>query len=114
MIGDIEGKEVILLDDMIDTAGSITSAANALKGLGAVRVEACATHGILSGPAIQRLMESDIERVVVTDTIPMQERLDQCSKLRVVSVAPLLGEAIRRIKTNASISRLFKESESDY
>jgi len=106
VIGDVADKDVILLDDMVDTAGSICSAAAFLKNRGAKRIEACVTHGVLSGPAIDRINESVIERLVITDTI-LQTEPEKTDKIEVVSIAPLLGEAIRAVKTNASISSLF-------
>ncbi|NLP30741.1 MAG: ribose-phosphate diphosphokinase [Clostridiales bacterium] len=106
IIGDIEGKNAILIDDMVDTAGTICNAANALKELGAKDVYACATHPVLSGPAIQRIKESAIKEMVVLNTIPVPEekRLDN---ITILSVAPLFAEAMIRIFTNDSISRLF-------
>ncbi|MEG0829794.1 MAG: ribose-phosphate diphosphokinase [Anaerovoracaceae bacterium] len=106
IIGDIEGKNCILVDDMIDTAGTITNAANALKELGAVSVSACATHPILSGPAIQRLEDSAIEELVLLNTVPIPENR-RISKMKMLSVAPLFAEAMTRVFTNDSISRLF-------
>ncbi len=106
IIGDIEGKNCILVDDMIDTAGTITNAANALKDLGAKSVRACATHPILSGPAKQRLEDSAIEELVLLNTVPIPEER-KISKMKMLSVAPLFAEAMTRIFTNDSISRLF-------
>ena len=106
IIGDIEGKTAILVDDMIDTAGTITNAANALKELGAKAVYACATHPILSGPAIQRIEDSAIEELVLLDTTPIPEE-KMIDKIKVLSVAPLFAEAMMRIHTNDSISKLF-------
>ena len=105
-IGDIEGKNCILVDDMIDTAGTITNAANALKDLGAKSVRACATHPILSGPAKQRLEDSAIEELVLLNTVPIPEER-KISKMKMLSVAPIFAEAMTRIFTNDSISRLF-------
>lgn len=106
IIGDIEGKNVILVDDMIDTAGTITNAANAMKDMGAKEVYACATHPVLSGPAIERIQESAIKELVLLNTIPlaMEKKTD---KVKLLSVAPLFAEAMIRIFTNDSISRLF-------
>lgn len=106
IIGDIEGKTAILVDDMIDTAGTITNAANALKELGAKEVYACATHGILSGPAIERIETSAIKELVLLNTnpVPKDKRIP---KMKLLSVAPLFAEAMIRIFTNDSISRLF-------
>lgn len=106
VIGDIEGKNVILVDDMIDTAGTITNAANAMKGLGAKDVYACATHPVLSPPAIERIQESDIKEMVLLNTIPLPEE-NRIDKIKLLSVAPLFAEAMIRIFTNDSISRLF-------
>jgi ribose-phosphate pyrophosphokinase len=107
LIGDVRDKDAVLLDDMIDTAGTLTQAAAALKEHGARRIFAYATHGVLSGPAIERLQGSAIEEVVVTDTIPLSEQGASCPKLKVLSVAWLLGEAIRRIHNADSLSSLF-------
>jgi ribose-phosphate pyrophosphokinase len=107
LIGDVKDKVAILLDDMVDTAGTLTHAAKALKENGAKAVFACATHGVLSGPAIDRLNASDIEELVLTDTIPLGDKKDLTSKIRVLTVADLLAESIRRIKDDESISSLF-------
>ncbi|MCG8498966.1 MAG: ribose-phosphate pyrophosphokinase [Firmicutes bacterium] len=106
IIGNIEGKKVILVDDMIDTAGTISQGANALMERGAKEVHACCTHGVLSGPAIERIRASVIKELVVLDTIPLPEekRLD---KIKVLSVAPVFAEAIERIHDNLSVSTLF-------
>ncbi|OEH84339.1 ribose-phosphate pyrophosphokinase [Desulfuribacillus stibiiarsenatis] len=106
IIGDIKGKTCILIDDIIDTAGTITLAANALKANGAKAVYAACTHPVLSGPAIERLENSAIEELVVTDTIYLPEE-KMISKIAVLSVAPLIGEAIIRIHERLSISKLF-------
>lgn len=106
IIGDIEGKTAILVDDMVDTAGTITNAANALKGLGAKEVYACATHPILSGPAIERIADSAIKELVLLNTTPIPEE-KVIDKIKVLSVAPLFAEAMMRIFTNDSISKLF-------
>jgi ribose-phosphate pyrophosphokinase len=107
VIGDVKGRDVILLDDMIDTAGSITQAVQALRQEGARRIVAGCTHAVLSGQAFERLERSEIEEVVVTNTIPLREDLACGKKVTVLSVAPLLGEAIRRIHTETSVSSLF-------
>ncbi len=107
VVGDIEGKEVIIIDDLIDTAGTMVAAANMLINMGARSIYACATHGVLSGPAVERLTDSVIEEVVITNTIPVQDK--HFSKLKVVSIAPLLAEAIRRIHEEESISSLFTQ-----
>jgi ribose-phosphate pyrophosphokinase len=107
VIGDVKGKNAILFDDMIDTAGTITQAVSALKVNGAKRVVAACTHAVLSGPALDRINESDLEEVIATNTIPMDDKTEKCKKLTVLSVAPLLGEAIKRIHEESSISSLF-------
>ena len=106
IIGDIEGKKVILVDDMIDTAGTITNAANALKERGAIEVDACCTHGVLSGPALQRIEESAINELLVLDTIelPADKKID---KITMVSVADIFADAISFIHNGSSISSLF-------
>ena len=106
IIGDVRGQEVVVVDDMIDTAGTLAKAAQALKDQGATRVYAAASHGVLSGPAIQRLRESPVEEVIVTNSITVTEgkRID---KLTILSVASLLGEAIRSIHEETSVSKLF-------
>ena len=106
VIGDIEGKHTIMVDDIIDTAGSMTKAAEALKKFGAKSVYACCTHAVLSGPAIERIQNSVIEKLVVTDTIPLAPE-KQIDKIDVVSVAPMFAKAITRISHNESISSLF-------
>lgn len=107
LIGDVKGKVAIILDDMIDTAGTLTQAANALKAHGAETIYACATHGVLSGLAIERINNSVIERIVITDTVPLGEKAGQTQKVMVLSVANLLAEAIRRIHEDESVSSLF-------
>jgi ribose-phosphate pyrophosphokinase len=107
IIGDVEGETCIIIDDMIDTAGTLCQAAGALKDKGAKRVFACATHAVLSGPALERINESCLEEVVVTNTVPLGEKTVTCPKLRVLSVAELLAEAIRRIHGDESVSSLF-------
>ena len=107
LIGDVKDKVAIILDDMIDTAGTLTHAAAALKEHGARNIYAAATHGVLSGPAIERINNSYIEKVVITDTIPLGEKAAQTDKVRVLSVAELLAEAIRRINDDESVSSLF-------
>ncbi len=107
VVGEVEGKVAIILDDMIDTAGTLTEAAHAVLEKGATKVFAAATHGVLSGPAIDRIMKSRIERVVVTDTIPLSPQAQKCEKIVQVSVAGLLAEAIHRIHNYDSVSSLF-------
>ena len=106
IIGDIEGKEVILVDDMIDTAGTITNGAQALMDRGAKCVDACCTHPVLSGPAIERIEKSPIQELVTTNTIPLGDK--KCDKIKVLSVAPVIGEAILRIHNDRSVSDLFR------
>ncbi|MEW6603018.1 MAG: ribose-phosphate pyrophosphokinase [Nitrospirota bacterium] len=107
VIGDVKGKVAILFDDMIDTAGTITQAAAAIKANGAKRVVAACAHAVLSGPALDRINASELEEVIVTNTIPVDCKTEKCKKLAVLSVAPLLGEAIKRIHEETSISSLF-------
>ena len=107
IIGDVKGKNCVIIDDMIDTAGTLCAAATALQEQGAADVYACATHGVLSGPALQRITESPLKRVYITDTIPTHEKLAQCDTLRSMSVSHLLAEAIRRTHNAESVSSLF-------
>ncbi len=107
IIGDVVGKEAILLDDIVDTAGTLCNAAIALKEEGAESIYAYCTHGVLSGRAIDRLMESPLREVIVTDTIPLRAEAVSCKKVKVLSVAPLLAEAIKRIHQDESVSSLF-------
>jgi ribose-phosphate pyrophosphokinase len=106
IIGDVKGSDIIILDDMISTAGTITQAAGALREAGARKIIAAATHAVLSGEAPERLERSVIEEVIVTNSIPPQNH-KRCSKVTVLDVSHLLGEAIRRIHTNESVSSLF-------
>lgn len=106
IVGDVEGKNVLLVDDMIDTAGTLVNAANFLKKKGAKSVRAAATHGLFTGEALNRIKNSDIEEVIVTDTISHREDVLNDPKITVVSVAKLLAETIRRIQTGDSISHL--------
>ena len=108
IIGDVRGKTCVMVDDMIDTGGSIVSGACALMDRGARRVFACCTHAVLSGPALNRIGNSPIEELVITDTIPLsEERRARTSKIKVISVAPLLASAISRIHLDDSVSELF-------
>jgi len=107
LIGDVEGKDCIIVDDIIDTAGTLCNAARAVMDDGARRVVACATHGVLSGPAIQRIEESPLEAVVVTNSIAPSEEARACKKIKVISIGRILGEAIRRIHNSDSVSSLF-------
>jgi len=107
IIGEVRGKKALILDDMVDTAGTITEASSALSEKGAVKIYACCTHPVLSGKAIDRIENSDIDEFVVTDTIPLREDGKSCVKIKVLSVASLLGEAVRSIYEESSVSRLF-------
>jgi len=107
LIGDVKGKTALLLDDMVDTAGTLTQAAKALVDNGATRVLAFASHGVLSGPAVKRLNESVIEKLYLTDTIPLSATAKECPKIEQVSVARTFAEAIRRIRSGESLSSLF-------
>ncbi len=107
IIGDVVGKPCVIVDDMIDTAGTLCQAAKALQSEGASEIYACATHAVLSGPALERINESCLQEVLVTNSIPTDGKLKDCSKLRILSVAELLAEAIRRIHGDESVSSLF-------
>src|SRR6185437_10475861 len=107
VIGDVRGRTCIIQDDIIDTAGTITKAAKALKNNGAERVLACAVHGVLSGPAIERIQESPIDRLIVTNTIAVAGHRERSNKIVVLSVARLLGQAIKSIHEETSVSSLF-------
>lgn len=105
MIGEVKGKDVLLVDDMIDTAGTIVHAANFIKQKGARSVRVAGTHGLFSGDALKKISESEIEEMVITDTIRPREEVAKNKKITIVSVAPLLAEAVRRIRTGESISK---------
>lgn len=107
IIGDVDGKNCIIVDDMIDTAGTLCQAAAALKAHGAGDVYATATHPVLSGPALERINDSALKEVLISNTIPAEEKVKQCPRLRIVSVAKLLAEAINRIHGDESVSSLF-------
>ncbi len=107
VIGDVKGKTAILLDDMVDTAGTLCSAATTLLENGAKEVHACCSHPVLSGPAVERLTNSDIKTLVVTNSIPLNEVALGCEKIKVLSVSSLLAEAIKRIHNEDSVSSLF-------
>ncbi|NUM60005.1 MAG: ribose-phosphate pyrophosphokinase [Bdellovibrionaceae bacterium] len=108
LIGDVKDKTAIIVDDMVDTAGTLTQAVDSILKHGATKVLALATHPVLSGPAIKRLTESPIEKLIVTDTIPLSEEAKKSGKIEVVSVANVLAEAIKRISSNDSVSSLFE------
>jgi len=107
IVGDVTGRDCVIVDDMVDTAGTLAEAARALIAEGANSVSGVITHPVLSGPAIKRISESPLNELVVTDTIPLSPDGRNCDKIRVVSIAPLLGEAVRRINNEESVSSLF-------
>jgi ribose-phosphate pyrophosphokinase len=107
VIGDVEGRNTLILDDIIDTAGTLVKTAEALREKGARQMVAVGVHGVLSGPALDRLSEAPLTDVVITNTTPVDEKVERCSKLRPLTVAPLLGEAIKRIHEGSSVSSLF-------
>jgi ribose-phosphate pyrophosphokinase len=109
VIGDVEGRTCVIMDDMVDTAGTLCKAAQVLKEEGATRVVAYCTHPVLSGGAVERIAASDLDELVVTDTIPLREEAHACSRIRQLSVAGLLAETILRIFTEESVSSLFTE-----
>jgi len=106
IIGNVEGKDVIMIDDMVDTAGTMVKAAAALKKLGATSVMACCTHPVLSGPAFERIENGDLDELVVTNTIPLKN--GSSDKIKVLSTAKMLGEVIRRVYNNESVNSLFE------
>ena len=107
IIGDVAGQHCLIVDDLIDTAGTLVKAAEALLEQGAKSVRACATHAVLSGPAVERIEQSCIEEVIVTNSIPLGEEADNCGRLKQLSVAPLLAKAIQSIHEDGSVSTLF-------
>ena len=107
IIGEVEGKNCVMIDDMVDTAGTLCHAAGALKEEGAATVDAYITHPVLSGPAVSRIAESALDHMVVTDTIPLNAEARACKKIRQLSTAELLAETMRRISTNESVSSLY-------
>jgi ribose-phosphate pyrophosphokinase len=107
VVGEVEGKDVLILDDIIDTAGTLAQAEAALRKAGAKRTYAAAVHGVFSGPALERIEASKLERLLVTNTIPVEAAMARCPRIRALSVAPLLGEAIQRIHDGTSVSSLF-------
>jgi ribose-phosphate pyrophosphokinase len=109
IIGEVAGRTCIIMDDMVDTANTLCEAANALKEKGAARVLAYCTHAVLSGPAIERIENSAMDELVVTDTIPLSEAARNCKRIRQLSTAELLAETIRRINSEESVSSLFTE-----
>ena len=107
VIGDVKGKDTLLLDDMVDTAGTLAQAASALMSEGARKVSAACSHAVLSGPALDRINASPIEELIVTNTIPLNSKTEKCKKITVLSIAGLLGEAIKRIHEETTLSTLF-------
>lgn len=107
IIGEVEAQVAVLVDDMVDTAGTLTMAAEALRQAGAKKILACCTHAVLSGPAVEKIDSSPIEELIVTDSIPLKSGAGKCKKIKVLSVAHLIGEAIRRTHQEQSISSLF-------
>lgn len=107
VIGDVSGRDVVILDDMVDTAGTLVKAAVAIQKAGAKNIYAACTHAVLSGESVRKINESPIQKLYITDTIPAHGKIEQCPKLQVESVAPLLGEAISRIHREVSVSELF-------
>ena len=108
VIGDVQGKTCILVDDIVDTSGTLCAAAEALKGEGAIKVVAYITHAVLSGPAVKRIDESEIDEMVVTDTIPLSSAASQCAKIQQLSLDRLLAESIRRVSHEESLSAMFR------
>ena len=109
IIGSVDNHTCVLMDDMVDTANTLCEAASALKDAGAKQVTACCTHPVLSGAAIERITESELDEVVVTNSIPLNEEAAACNKIRQISIAELLAESIRRIAEGDSVSSLFME-----
>jgi ribose-phosphate pyrophosphokinase len=107
IIGDVAGQDCLIVDDLIDTGGTLVKASEALLGQGAKSVRACATHAVLSGPAVERIENSEIEEVIVTNSIPLSEHADNCTRIKQLSVAPLLAKAIQSIHEDGSVSALF-------
>jgi len=107
IIGDVSGRECILFDDIVDSGGTLVNAAQALMDAGAVSVSAYISHGVLSGPAVKRVMDGPLKELVITDSIEQPHEVSSCPKIRTVPIAPLIGEAIRRIANEESVSKLF-------
>jgi ribose-phosphate pyrophosphokinase len=114
VIGEIEGRNCVIMDDMIDTAGTLVKAADVLKERGAKKVFAYCTHAVFSGPAIERIASSKLDEVVITDTVPLSADGKVCSKVRQLSVAFLFAETIRRISDGESVTSLFAEQNSNF
>ena len=109
IIGEPKGKHCVIIDDIVDTAGTLCSAAHELKKSGACNVSAYITHPVLSGSALSNIMDSDLDEIVVTDTIPLNEAAKKCPKIRVVSLADMLAQAIKRVNVEESVSSMFTE-----
>jgi len=107
IIGDVAGQHCLIVDDLIDTAGTLVQVGEALLARGAKSVRACATHAVLSGPAVARIENSRIEEVIVTNSIPLSPEADNCTRIKPLSVAPLLAKAIQSIHEDGSVSTLF-------
>ena len=107
IIGEVKGFDCIMVDDIVDTSGTLCQSAEALIKAGAKSVSAYVAHGVLSGPAVDRITKSDMKEVVVTDSIEANDRIKACKKIRIVTIAPLIGEAISRISQETSVSSLF-------
>ncbi len=107
LIGDVKGRDAVVIDDMIDTAGTLVQAVGAVQREGARRILACGVHAVLSGPALERIRNSPIEEVVVTNSVPLAPDKRAAARITMLTVAPLLGEAIRRIHDEESVSTLF-------
>jgi len=114
VIGDIDGRHCVIMDDMIDTAGTLVAAADVLKQRGAKRVFAYCTHPVFSGPAIDRIRDSQMDEVVVTNTIPLHDKAKACKNIRQLSVAFLFAETIRRISDGESVTSLFAEQNNNF
>jgi len=109
IIGEVRGRTCVMLDDLVDTAGTLCKAAHALKEHGAERVLSYCTHAVLSGSAVQRIADSELDELVVTDTVPLRDDARQCGKIRQISIAELLAETMLRISNEESVSSLFME-----
>ncbi len=107
MVGEVKGRHCLIVDDLIDTAGTLVKGAEALLVKGATSVSACATHAVLSGPAVQRIEESELREVVFTNSIPLSHEARQCSRIKSLSIAHLMADAIRSIHEETSVSTLF-------
>ncbi len=114
VIGDVDGRNCVIIDDMIDTAGTLVKAAEVLKERGAKKVYAYCTHAVFSGPAIDRITASQVDEVVITNTIPLSEAGRACAKVRPLSVAFLFAETIRRISDGESVTSLFAEQNNNF